>query len=159
MVLLQKAITVAAAFLLNQGYSLSFVDLVARRRNASWRKGTGKVHRLCKTCLPAIPSPLLSFSLPKLSSLISKDQLATGEQNRDLLMPRPPSPGGSSLRRSLVGNEAALFSRAKEFLASDLGMGDGSLLAQDFIWIAPNIAPRGLGKEDYLAAGRFFDLR
>eukprot|EP00568_Trieres_chinensis_P010433 CAMPEP_0183301296 /NCGR_PEP_ID=MMETSP0160_2-20130417/7460_1 /TAXON_ID=2839 ORGANISM="Odontella Sinensis, Strain Grunow 1884" /NCGR_SAMPLE_ID=MMETSP0160_2 /ASSEMBLY_ACC=CAM_ASM_000250 /LENGTH=962 /DNA_ID=CAMNT_0025463889 /DNA_START=44 /DNA_END=2932 /DNA_ORIENTATION=+ len=54
----------------------------------------------------------------------------------------------------------ALFARAKSVLASDLGVRDPTLLADDFVWVGPNVVAGGtLGKEEYVAAGKFFDLR
>ena len=60
-----------------------------------------------------------------------------------------------------VTNEPeALFSRARAILANDLGISDPSFLAEDFKWIGPNVVSTGkLSKEEYLAAGRFFNLR
>lgn len=50
-----------------------------------------------------------------------------------------------------------LIARTKVVLSTDLGLRNSNLLADNFIWIGPNLEP--LGKNDYLAAGRFFDLR
>ena len=45
-------------------------------------------------------------------------------------------------------------------MANDLGISDPSFLAEDFKWIGPNVVSTGkLSKEEYLAAGRFFNLR
>jgi hypothetical protein len=52
-----------------------------------------------------------------------------------------------------------LIARAKIVLAADLGVQDGSLLAEKFIWIGPQLGSQVLGKSDYLAAGKYFDLR
>lgn len=52
-----------------------------------------------------------------------------------------------------------VIQRAKLLLACDLGVQDESLLDANFIWIGPNLASKVLGKTDYLAAGKFFDLR
>lgn len=52
-----------------------------------------------------------------------------------------------------------VIQRAKLLLACDLGVQDESLLDPNFIWIGPNLASKVLGKTDYLAAGKFFDLR
>lgn len=54
----------------------------------------------------------------------------------------------------------ALVARAKLVLASDLGVQDESLLDEEsFVWIGPSLGSKVLGKADYLAAGKFFDLR
>lgn len=52
-----------------------------------------------------------------------------------------------------------LIQRAKLLLACDLGVQDESLLDPSFIWIGPYLGSKVLGKIDYLAAGKFFDLR
>ena len=52
----------------------------------------------------------------------------------------------------------ALIRKSKALIASDLGIQDPSLLAEDFLWIGPYLE-KPLGKVDYLAAGRFFSLR
>lgn len=53
-----------------------------------------------------------------------------------------------------------LITRAKIFLASDMGVLDGgSLLDEDFIWIGATSNGNVLGKSEYLAAAKFFDLR
>ena len=51
-----------------------------------------------------------------------------------------------------------LIAKARVILATDLGIQDPSLLDPDFIHIRP-LAEKPLGKVDYLAAGKFFDLR
>lgn len=52
-----------------------------------------------------------------------------------------------------------LFARAKSILSSDLGVKDPVSLADDFVWIGPSFSRNVLNKEEYLAAGKFFDLR
>jgi hypothetical protein len=53
-----------------------------------------------------------------------------------------------------------LINRAKVLLASDLGILDGgSLLDEDFIWIGATSNGDVLGKSEYLAAAKFFDMR
>lgn len=51
-----------------------------------------------------------------------------------------------------------LIQRAKVVLATDLGLQNGNLLADNFMWVGPNFE-QPLNKKDYLAAGKFFDLR
>jgi len=51
-----------------------------------------------------------------------------------------------------------LIAKAKSVIATDLAVQDPTLLGDDFIWIGP-LSETPLGKVDYLAAGRFFDLR
>jgi len=53
----------------------------------------------------------------------------------------------------------SLFNKARTILNSDFGIQDPSLLSNDFIWFGPSLYGKGLKKEDYLAAGNFFDLR
>lgn len=80
---------------------------------------------------------------------------ASGDNTATAVTPRPPSVPPP------VSNEPeALFSRAKAIVASDLGLRDPSILADDFIWVGPNVVTTGtLNKEEYLAAGQFFNLR
>lgn len=52
-----------------------------------------------------------------------------------------------------------VIQRAKLVLACDLGVQDESLLDPSFIWIGSNLGSKALSKTDYLAAGKFFDLR
>ena len=51
-----------------------------------------------------------------------------------------------------------LVEYAKEVIASDLGIKNSKLLSENFIWIGPTLE-KPLGKIDYLAAGKFFNLR
>ena len=51
-----------------------------------------------------------------------------------------------------------LIGKAKTVIASDLGLLDADLLDKDFIWIGP-LLDKPLGKIDYLAAGKFFNIR
>mmetsp|Transcript_14130 Transcript_14130/g.33995 ORF Transcript_14130/g.33995 Transcript_14130/m.33995 type:complete len:981 (-) Transcript_14130:865-3807(-) len=57
-----------------------------------------------------------------------------------------------------------LISKARVVVATDLGIQDPSVLSDDddginqFLWIRP-LADKPLGRIDYLAAGRFFNLR
>jgi hypothetical protein len=54
----------------------------------------------------------------------------------------------------------ALFISAKSFLSSDLGITDTNILADNFVWVGPNVVSTGvLNKEEYLAAGKYFNLR
>ncbi|KAL7580387.1 hypothetical protein ACA910_004412 [Epithemia clementina (nom. ined.)] len=83
-----------------------------------------------------------------------------------------PSLGGGSKTKTTGGSnfvddggefEASSFGlirQARRLLASDFGIVDPSLLADgdEFIWIGPFV-DEPLGKLEYLAAGRFFDLR
>lgn len=76
--------------------------------------------------------------------------------NKDTeMVPRPPSTPPP------VSNEPeALFSRARAILATDLGLTDPSFLAEDFVWVGPDVVSNGaLSKEEYIAAGKFFNLR
>ncbi len=80
---------------------------------------------------------------------------SSGDNTATAVTPRPPSVPPP------VSNEPdALFSRAKAIIASDLGLRDPSILANDFIWVGPDVVTTGtLNKEEYLAAGQFFNLR
>jgi hypothetical protein len=52
----------------------------------------------------------------------------------------------------------ALIAKARVVLATDFGIRDSTVLADDFLWLRP-LAEKPMGKVDYLAAGKFFDLR
>lgn len=67
------------------------------------------------------------------------------------IVPLPPPP--------FQPTPEGVIQRAKLLLACDLGVQDESLLDPNFIWIGPNLGSKVLGKTDYLAAGKFFDLR
>ena len=45
-----------------------------------------------------------------------------------------------------------LIAQAKAVVATDLGVQDESLLAENFMWIGPQLGSDVLGKTDYLAA-------
>jgi hypothetical protein len=73
--------------------------------------------------------------------------------------PSPPTP--SSFPESSEPFEPLpefLIARAKTIVATDLGIQDSSLLDEDFMWIGP-LLEKSLGKIDYLAAGKFFNIR
>jgi hypothetical protein len=55
-------------------------------------------------------------------------------------------------------NPGALIAKARIVLATDFGIQDPTVLGDDFIWLRP-FAEKPLGKVDYLAAGKFFNLR
>ena len=101
---------------------------------------------------PLDPSPKASSSLEmsffdNFSNPFADDKSA--------VQPRPPSvpPPASN-------EPEALFSRAKAIVASDLGLRDPSILADDFTWVGPSVVTTGpLNRDEYLAAGQFFDLR
>jgi hypothetical protein len=65
-----------------------------------------------------------------------------------------PDSGSGIIRSDL----ALMIARANALLSCDLGVKDPSLLCEDFVWIGPTLE-KPLGKIDYLAAGRFFNLR
>jgi hypothetical protein len=66
--------------------------------------------------------------------------------------PRPPNrPPPFSLEPEVI------FGRCKAILATDLCIREPSLLSPDFIYVGPYIET--LNKEEYIAAGKFFDLR
>lgn len=83
-----------------------------------------------------LPNSLLkAFDAPEAS-------LESGSSNGEF----DPSPSG-------------LIQQAKRVVISDLGLQDASLLDDTkFMWIGP-VVDKPLGKREYLAAGRFFDVR
>ena len=56
------------------------------------------------------------------------------------------------------GSDESLIEQAKRVLQSDLGINDPTLLDASFAWIGPSV-DGALSKTDYIAAGRFFNLR
>ena len=83
--------------------------------------------------LPDLPNPFGSFRVPDVVVNAPSEEFE-------------PSPTG-------------LIRQAKRLVTSDLGLQDASLLDDaSFRWIGP-VLDRPLSKTDYLAAGRFFDLR
>lgn len=71
------------------------------------------------------------------------------------VQPRPPS-----VPPPISNEPDALFSRSKAIVASDLGLRDPSILSDDFTWVGPNVVSTGtLSRDEYLAAGQFFNLR
>jgi hypothetical protein len=94
--------------------------------------------------LQGMPNPFFADkepSTPKsFNPIISPADLSELEEMEDLTSPE------------------SLIARTKVALASDLGLQNGNLLADNFICIGPYLE-KPLNKVDYLAAGRFFDLR
>ena len=86
--------------------------------------------------LPEIPNP---FGALKTSDAIPSVRSLDDDQQFD------PSPSG-------------LFRQAKRVIAADMGIQEPGLLDENFKWYGP-VVDDPLGKIDYLAAGRFFDLR
>jgi hypothetical protein len=87
--------------------------------------------------IPSLPNPFAKESAEEFS-LASLTGFGEGE-------PFDVSP------ESLIG-------KAKAVVVNDLGIQDPSLLGDDFVWIGP-ILEKPLGKLDYLAAGKFFNIR
>jgi hypothetical protein len=72
---------------------------------------------------------------------------------------RGGSPSGDVDDGAFDASPEGLVALAQRVLSSDLGLQDPSLLDDDrFQWIGPSV-DKPLDKTDYLAAGRFFDLR
>ena len=96
-----------------------------------------------------------STSIQMVSSFLDNIPNPFADTDKAATQPRPPSVPPP------VSNEAdALFSRAKAIIAADLGLRDPSILADDFKWVGPNVVSTGaLEKDEYLAAGLFFNLR
>ena len=109
-----------------------------------WKVKQQNTKRISELSMTA--SPLSKLKIPNPFS-------SNADEEQELLTPRPPS------TLPFMGTLEQLVAKAKEVLASDLAVRDESLLGDDFIWIGPNSGGRVLGKQDYLAAGQFFDLR
>lgn len=72
------------------------------------------------------------------------------------LSPKPPS----TPPPLDMSTPEALFISTKSFLSSDLGITDPNTLADNFVWVGPNVVSTGvLNKDEYLAAGKYFNLR
>jgi len=75
-----------------------------------------------------------------------------------------PIPGGGGDDAAFAGpgpydgSDESLIEQAKRVLQSDLGINDPTLLDASFAWIGPSV-DGALSKTDYIAAGRFFNLR
>lgn len=107
------------------------------RSSGSWQRTT--LLGMTGSFLPDIPVPNLPNPLKRLT--LGSDPLA---DTVDIGF--TPSPEG-------------VVAQAKKVLSSDLGLRDPTILDDDrFVWIGPSVE-KPLDKTDYLAAGRFFDLR
>ena len=99
--------------------------------------------------------------IPSLSQIHSTnpffaDISSAGSKNTEQIDQPIPSPPPSE--DTFDPTPDALIAKARVILATDFGIQDPSVLCPDFIWIRP-LAEKPLGKVDYLAAGKFFDLR
>jgi len=81
-----------------------------------------------------------------------KNPFANDEKDFELKSPFPSSDESSPVAESL-------FSKARTIIGSDFGVRDDSLFDDEFSWIGPDFQSSILDKEQYLAAGKFFDLR
>ena len=89
---------------------------------------------------------------------------AIAEKDRPKMEPHPPdeAPPIFVPRPYDPENPEAIFDNARMFIESDLGLRSPNLLADDdkFVHITPKVDEIGpQNKKEYLAAGRFFDLR
>lgn len=100
------------------------------------------------------PSSKLHSNNPFFADVSSKSTTDTPKPKEDTT----PSPPAIRVDPSFDPNPDALIAKARVVLATDFGIQDPSILAEDFLWIRP-FAEKPLGKIDYLAAGKFFDLR
>ncbi|GKY91279.1 hypothetical protein MPSEU_000100400 [Mayamaea pseudoterrestris] len=87
--------------------------------------------------LPELPNPFGAFRTA--DTIITAQSLNDDDEEFD------PSPSG-------------LFRQAKRIVSADMGIRSPGLLDERFQWFGP-VVDEPLGKTDYLAAGRFFDLR
>lgn len=90
-----------------------------------------------------------------LSKLPSLESLPNPFSNLD---PNPPLTLPQSLTGEWEATPQGLIQRAKLVLSTDFAIRDPTLLEESFLWIGPTV-DKPLNKIDYLAAGRFFDLR
>ncbi len=96
----------------------------------------------------------VDLSMAGESDFLSKVTFFAKESPSGETAPTPPTISSKSF--DPVAD--ALIGKSKSVIASDLGIQDPSLLAEEFLWIGPFLE-KPLGKLDYLAAGRFFTLR
>jgi hypothetical protein len=103
-----------------------------------------------------------SFSIKKKTSTLSMSMDTSNLMEKIPTLPNPFSKFTTPELESgsgIMGSDPELMvAKAKAILSCDLGVKDPSLLSEDFIWIGPTLE-KPLGKTDYLAAGRFFNLR
>lgn len=92
----------------------------------------------------------------------SSTQIAAGLKD---FLPKIPIPGRGAFEDLAFegpgpydGSDESLIAQAKRVLQSDFGLTDPSLLDSRFIWIGPTVDDP-LSTTDYIAAGRFFNLR
>lgn len=101
-----------------------------------------------------------AFSTPLKRSSISMIDLSSIKLPNPFAAKPEPTPKAIPIISNLFDpSPEGLILRAKAVVVSDLGIQDESLLDNDFIWIGPQLGSQVLGKSDYLAAGKFFDLR
>lgn len=122
-----------------------------------------------------IPKPTTSIILSSSSSsllqaikipnpFVRDNEDSKAEENVEFLPPRPPaalqqkpqSPSEFLDNEDL--NSEVLFAKARNVISTDIAINTESLLDENFIWIGPN-GGKVLGKKEYLAAGKFFNLR
>lgn len=120
------------------------VCLILQNASAFTQVPTGK-----RTCTRLSSQGRSSF-IPDLSDIAKPLEGFFGRSN-------PSSPIESPV--SFEPTPEGLVAQAKRVLNSDLGLQDQSLLDdENFQWVSPTV-DKPLDKTDYLAAGRFFDLR
>jgi len=111
----------------------------------------------------AISPFTLSFEaespLSKLKELVRINPLTNSgiveDKGEPQLMPQPPS------TPPFTGTPDQLIVKAREVIASDLAILPDyhDIIDENFIWIGPYSYGKPLGKEEYIAAGQFFNLR
>jgi hypothetical protein len=101
---------------------------------------------------PARQASSLSESFgDALENTFSKLPFGKQSDPKPSITPLPPPP--------FQPTPEGVIQRAKLLLSCDLGVQDESLLDPSFSWIGPSLGSKVLKKIDYLAAGKFFDLR
>ena len=110
---------------------------------------------------PTVPSPTPQADE---GGQVKATASATAEEDIPKMEPHPPdeAPPIFVPRPYDPENPEAIFENARMFIESDLGLRSPNLLADDdgFVHITPKVDEIGpQNKKEYLAAGRFFDLR
>jgi hypothetical protein len=112
-------------------------------------------------------APRSPFTLPfaaesplsKLTDFVMSNPLLNTDvdekQDEPLLTPQPPS------TPPFTGTPDQLIVKAREVIASDLAILPDYhyILDDDFVWIGPYSYGKPLGKQEYVTAGQFFNLR
>ena len=123
-----------------------FANLLGEATSFSWHHGVLTSARIS------------SLHMKAGSDFLSKLNPFSGEDSTDGRSTDSFSSSGDDGSGSQDLAADVLIAKAKAVIAADLAIQDPSLLDENFVWIGPFL-DKPLGKLDYLASGRFFNLR